>query len=597
MGSLSASEAYVQALKSAKITFITTTLPSLLKDNIGKFWRLINPAHDSFIALENLNGDNVPSNLCATTLNDVFVQNFCPVSNVQLPNLYHVDFSFMYPVFVDVSGVAKLIDSLKKSASPGYDCICTKFLKSTSAYSSIILTKIFQQSLDTSSLPTDWKIGKVVPLHKSGSKTSPLNYRPISLTSTCCKLLEHVIFKSLVSFLEDNAFFSSSQHGFRKTYSCETQLLSFTHKLHHILDESSFADCIFMDFSKAFDKVCHQLLLHKLSFLNLDPNLFKWIESFLLNRLQFVSANGHNSSFTDVHSGVPQGSVLGPLLFLIYINDLPSVVSSDIFLFADDCVIFREINTDRDINILQSDIVAISNWCKTWRMELNIKKCKVMRVARNTNTPPIYLLNSVPLESVSSYKYLGVHISCNLNWTVHTEYIINNANRMLGYLRRNFSTVPSSVKLILYKTLIRPKLEYAASVWDPMHVKLITALELVQNNSTRFILSNYNRTASITAMKASLSLPSLAARRRFSRLNLFHNIYYHTFLHDILILSPQYISHRIDHRYKVGIPFCKTKTFSESFLPRTAIEWNHLPADIVSIIDNQRFREALTTIT
>lgn len=298
-----------------------------------------------------------------------------------------------------------------------------------------------------------------------------------------------------------------------------------------------------------------------------------------------------------VASGVPQGSVLGPLLFLIYINDLPSQVTSTIHLFADDCVIFREITADCDTNRLQSDLDIISNWCSLWLMELNVNKCKAMHVSRTSNVSQVYYLNNLPLEQVTSYKYLGIHITYNLTWATHINNIVNNANRALGYLRRNFFKAPHSLKLLLYKTLIRPKLEYATSVWDPNNLNLINALELVQNNAARFILSNYNRTASVTAMKTNLSLPSLAARRKVSRLSLFHKIFHHTTLHDVFIHIPHYVSRRIDHSYKVHVPSCSTNTFSQSFVPRTSLEWNHLPANIVSISDNSLFRDALTNIT
>lgn len=362
------------------------------------------------------------------------------------------------------------------------------------------------------------------------------------------------------------------------------------------MDNSSQADCIFLDFSKAFDKVCHKLLLHKLSQLKLDHNVFKWIECFLTNRSQFVYANGYNSCFTEVHSGVPQGSVIGPLLFLIYINDLPCHIKSRIHLFADDCVIFREVNNIIDSCTLQSDLNTVDNWCRTWLMELNINKCKVMRVSRSVCSQFTYYLNDIPLESTNSYKYLGVHITSNLSWAMHVEQIINKANRTLGYLRRNFSKAPSSLKLALYKTLIRPKLEYASSIWDPSHINLITSLELVQNNSTRFILSNYNRTASISAMKNNLSLPTLSLRRKVSRLSTFHKLYHHPILRDELILQPQYFSNRVDHRHKVGIITYRTNTAAQSFLPRSSREWNHLPPEIVAINDNHLFRDTVANI-
>lgn len=219
-----------------------------------------------------------------------------------------------------------------------------------------------------------------------------------------------------------------------------------------------------------------------------------------------------------------------------------------------------------------------------------------MHVSRINVTRCSYYLNNVCLQSVDSYKYLGVHITFNLAWDAHVEYVANNANRMLGYLRRNFHNAPSSLKLLLYKTLVRSKLEYASSVWDPSHDKLTYRLEMVQNNSARFILSNYNRTASITTMKSSLDLPLLQTRRKISRLSLFHKLYHHNELRHKLIPSPSYLSHRIDHAHKVGLNSCLTRTFAQSFIPRTSRDWNHLPAEVVSITDNHFFHDTLPNI-
>lgn len=315
--------------------------------------------------------------------------------------------------------------------------------------------------------------------------------------------------------------------------------------------------------------MCHKLLLYKLSKLNLDHNVLKWIESFLANRSQFVTANGHDSPHSDVQSGVPQGSVLGPLLFLIYINDLPSAITSDVHLFADDCVILREITNEYDISLLQADLNNVSEWCRLWRMELNINKCKFLRVSRSNDNLPVYYLNNVALESTNSYKYLGLHITSKLTWNHHVEYIINQANRLMGYLRRNFSHAPSPLKLLLYKTLLRPKLEYAAAIWDPYHENLIHSLELIQNNATRFILWNYYRGASVSSMKSNLGLQPLATRRKISRLSFFiscittlHFIqnscrYHITYLTVLIIIIKLELVHVTRHTFYIH--FCHVR--------------------------------------
>lgn len=372
----------------------------------------------------------------------------------------------------------------------------------------------------------------------------------------------------------------------------------FTNDLFSSLDRGSFIDCIFLDFEKAFDTVCHRLLLLKLSRLNIDPYLLKWIECFLDKRTQFVSANNSVSPTCFVTSGVPQGSVLGPLLFLIYINDLPEKLTSNIRLYADDCVIYREITNPDDSFLLQSDLNTISSWCNQWLMKLNVKKCKMMKFSRGSAvSTSSYKINNTILSSVTSYKYLGVHITNNLSWQTHIEYVTNSANRTLGFLRRNFSRAPSSLKLTLYKTLVRSKLEYASSIWDPSTAQLTYLLEAIQNRSARFIVCNYSRSASVSAIKTSLHLPDLSSRRKLARLSLFHKMYYtNPEIKNDLFISPPYISSRIDHNVKVQVPTCRTNLFFNSFLPKTASEWNHLPASVASNPVHSSFQTAVFNI-
>lgn len=585
---------YKQAVAQSKQEFYQCTLFSLLKDNPRKFWSVVSGSRSSAVELCDANNVPVDLNDCCNVLNDVFASYFSHTTPTCYPIVFSPNYSPMFPVSIDSFGVDCLIQKLKISACAGIDGINSKFLKSTATYSSLILSEIFSQSLQCCTLPNDWKVGKVVPLHKSGTAHSPLNYRPISLTSVPCKLLEHIIYSHLVAFLESNSFFTNCQHGFRKFFSCETQLVSFTNDLMVAIDAGLIVDCIFLDFAKAFDSVSHDLLLLKLSKLNIDPNILGWIKCFLSNRSQYVSVNGHDSSTTPVTSGVPQGSVLGPLLFLVYINDLPSQIVSSIKLFADDCVLYRVITSAQECAILQSDLDVVSSWCAESLMKLNVTKCKSMRVSRlSKNTDPaIYILNDIPLDAVASYKYLGIHITHNLSWNMHVDYVSNNANRMLGFLRRHFRSANLPVKLQLYKALVRPKLEYACSVWDPGHVTLSHILESVQNRAARFILSNYSRTASVSSMKTTLDLPDLALRRKYFRLCLFHKVYYsNPILKNQLLFHPSYVSPRHDHQCKVGTPTCHTNIYFDSFIPRTSSEWNHLPASIVSIQDVTYFKK------
>lgn len=590
-----AAKAYSSALKETKFKFYNNTLPSLLQSNPKRFWNVVRNRDNLTIALTDKSGESIPSSQCASTLNTVFARSFCATHPDICPRFTAPSYVPMEPILLDSSGIRSIINNLKRSSSCGIDGITSKFLQATAEYSSILLNLIFTKSLNSSSLPKDWKTGKVIPLHKSGDTHNPQNYRPISLTSIPCKIFEHVIFSHLVNFLESNKFFHSSQHGFRKTFSCETQLATFCNDLHAFLDNGFTVDCIFLDFAKAFDRVSHRLLLFKLSQLSIDPLVFNWIREFLSNRTQYVSINDKNSPEVPVDSGVPQGSVLAPLLFLIYINDLPNQITSSICLFADDCVLYRKIEGPNDTLTLQNDLNNISTWCKLWVMDLNTSKCKTMRISRSISACPNYLLNNTSLDQVTSYKYLGVHITNNLSWKRHIEYITSKANRMLGYLKRNFSLAPPKLKQQLYITYVRSNLEYACSIWDPGHASLTNIIENVQNRAVRFILHNYHRTASVTDMKRTLGIPLLSSRRRLSRLCLFHKIYYHNNeLKSRYITSASYISPRVDHPFKVHVPSQRTVTYSYSFLPKTSYEWNHLPASLVAIRDPDRFRKALT---
>jgi len=348
------------------------------------------------------------------------------------------------------------------------------------------LSILLRRSLDEGVVPDDWKIANVYPIFKKGVKSQISNYRPVSLTSQVSKVIESVLRDAIVSHLETNELIQDSQHGFRKGRSCLTNLLVFLDKVTGYIDEGYMVDIIYLDFAKAFDKVQHQRLLDKLLGHGIYGKVFRWIEPWPSNRCQRVCIQGKFSDWIPVISGVPQGSVLGPILFLIFINDMDKDLGSHIIKFADDSdtKVFCGISEVQDCEILQKDLASLQKWTEDWLMQFNVEKCKVMHIGRH-NPEFRYTLLDKQLETVNEEKDLGVLISDDLKPSAHCIHSYTKANRMLGLINRTFSIKQPSILLRLYKSLVRPHLEYCSPAWSPKYVKDKELLERVQHRFTR----------------------------------------------------------------------------------------------------------------
>ena len=261
-----------------------------------------------------------------------------------------------------------------------------------------------------------------------------------------------------------NDIITPNQHGFRQGRSCENQLVEAVNDWASNINKQHQTDAIFLDFSKAFDKVSHRTLVHKLKFYGIQGSTINWIHGFLTGRSQTVSVKGASSPSTDVISGVPQGSVLGPALFLVYINDICEEVSSSIRLFADDCVLYRSIHTRDDHIALQQDLSTLADWADLWDMAFNVKKCAHMCISLKRHPLTFYFnISGKGIPKATSYKYLGVTVANNLSWNTHAQKIQAKAARTLGVVRRALGKCEQKVKDIAYKQLVRPQLEYASS--------------------------------------------------------------------------------------------------------------------------------------
>ena len=328
-------------------------------------------------------------------------------------------------------------------------------------------------------------------------------------------------------------------HGFRSERSCETQLLSFSQEVLDSLDSGQQTDVIVMDFSKAFDKVDHHKLIHKLNNMGVDCNVSSWIRSFLSNRSQRVAVEGQISDNLPVLSGVPQGSVVGPCLFLVYINDLPETVKSKTRLFADDTIVYLTIKGQTDANRLQEDLLRLEGWERDWAMEFNPDKCEVLRITRKKN-PTIfnYTLHGKILKSADTAKYLGVTISKDLNWTHHINNTTSKAKNSLRFIQRNIKTQNKKIKTTAYFTYVRPQLEYCSVIWHPWQKNLTYNIESVQRAAARYVCSNYSFQSSVTHMLNELGWPTLESRRLQTSLILLYKIQYNLVYVDHDHLTP-----------------------------------------------------------
>ena len=355
-------------------------------------------------------------------------------------------------------------------------------------------------------VPSDWKRANICAVFKKGDKTLCKNYRPVSLTCVTCKIMEHIIASHIMTHLDNNNILAHYQHGFRSRHSCETQLINTTEEISRHLNNGEQVDAVILDFEKAFDTVAHQRLLRKVEYYGIRGPVHGWLRSWLVGRTQCVVLDGETSENESVTSGVPQGTVLGPIMFLMYINDIAAKTTSTIKLFADDGLLLRKINSTSDAETLQKDLNEIVAWSHKWQMRFNPSKCFVIRF--NRKRQPIgasYTMSGVTLGEVEHHPYLGVELDSKLTWSTHIDQSCAKAHNTINFLRRNVFHCPSPIKETAYKSLVRPVIEYYASAWDSGNVGKIKQLEAVQRKAARFMTGNWQYQQSVTTPVKNLS--------------------------------------------------------------------------------------------
>jgi len=431
--------------------------------------------------------------------------------------------------------ISNLISSFKSNESSGPYGISCGLLKENVHLLSTPLCYIFNLSLTTSVVPDKFKIAKVVPVYKKGSTTLTSNYRPISLLSIFNKLLEKVVYSRLFNFLNKNHALYKFQFGFRKHHSTSLSLLDVMDMCYKNIDKNNKAIGIFLDLQKAFDTVDHKVLLCKLQYYGICGLLFNWLKHYLSNRKQYTVVNGVSSSINDISCGVPQGSVLGPLLFLIYMNDISyAVPDHDLKLFADDTNVFI---FGPDLTVLEYKanlcLANLELWFRANKLSINIDKtCYTLFSSTKKNSAAIslnLLINGQRISKVASCKYLGVIIDEALAWNEHIDYLYKKLLKFTSLFYKLRSFVPKNCLYKLYYAFVFPHINYGAEVYANCTKSSIDKLNTLNNKILRILLHTNYETPNIDLYRTFNVLP-ISLLHEMKLLELIQKYYYHKYL-------------------------------------------------------------------
>lgn len=596
-----------------------------IRNNNKLFWRYVNAQRTTKSTIPDLKRpdgtlateDKEKAELLNLQFNSVYTKE--DLKNIPEFEDLHLD-TFLDEIKIEKQDVKKILKNLKTDKSCGPDEVHPYILQKLADLISTPLTMIFKQSLQTGIVPKIWKEGIVSALFKKGNRSLAANYRPITLTSVVCKVLERLIVVKIVQHLTKNNLQNPHQHGFTIKKSTMTNLIEALNIWSEALSHGLSLDIIYLDYEKAFDKVPHQRLLRQLSRFGIKGQTLNWIKDYLSARTQKVRLNGTLSSQTTVLSGVPQGSVLGPALFLIFVADLSPLIKNFISFYADDTKLFSYILDSKDHmhtpESIQNDINTLTAWSEKMQMSFNAEKChtlhlgnknpktnytlaKMINIKQSTSSIK-YTLHFYTLEEVDEEKDLGVLVDKNLNFKSHISKKISKANSMLYLIKNSFKFLDKQIFTMLYKSLVRPHLEYVSPVWNPITSREIKKLEGVQRRATKMVpeLTNLPYTERLKA----LNLPTLQYRRLRQDL-----IFIYNYVNQNLILdthtycktcrTPQDMltpvtSGSRGHPYRYTIqrhPGIRRKFLTSRAIP----QWNKLQAETVTAPNINLFKSRL----
>jgi hypothetical protein len=532
----------------------------------------------------------------ATVLNEHFVKvgvvddDLLPLINVHTTvELNSISF--------DTNIIRGIINRLNNTSSPGPDGFPPVMFKNLVHQLADPMVILYSLIFHSGQIPDEWKRAIVKPIFKKGSSSDPNNYRPISLTSIFCKIFESCIKLQLLSYLKTNSFISVHQHGFLSKHSTTTNLLESLNDWTNSLDHSSFVKVVYTDFAKAFDVVSSTKLIYKLeNQYGIRGKLLSCFKSFITGRIQCVSVGSSKSSFLPLISGVPQGSVLGPFLFLLFINDLPEICDSGFKgkLFADDAKLYNCNDYRLDPESVQHTLDKLFEWSKNWQLNLSVYKCGSLLLKGSSSFEDEHelLLDNERLNVLDEISDLGVIVDNHLTYSSHIDNIVSKANQRIFLIFKAFQSRDVSLFVFAFKTYVLPILDYCSSIWYPHKLHDIDRLESVQRYFTKRLSGLWDTSYSNRLLHCKLT--SLELRRLFFDIVLCYKIVYSLIglkFTDFFEIDKNTITR--GHNLKLLIPRCKTSCRQHFFSVRIVPVWNSLSNDLVNCQSLLKFKHDL----
>ena len=486
------------------------------------------------------------------------------------------------------SEVLKLLEKLEVNKATGLDNLPSKFLKLAANILAPSLTFMFNQSISTGIVPTEWKLARVTPIFKKGARQDVNNYRPISIIPAVAKIFERIIYNQLYEYLNFNDLLANCQSGFRSIHSTLTSLLEATNSWSVNIDNGFINGVVFIDLKKAFDTIDHKILLRKLACYGVDQKSLRWFDSYLSDRQQKCLVNGELSGARPVTCGIAQGSLIGPLLFLIYINDLPNCLSkASPRMYADDTSISIAANSLPELeHSINDELVNLNEWLTVNKLSLNIAKTELMFIGSrqrlsNTASHSINIhIEGQQINKVCHTRSLGIHIDQHLSWTKHVNEIARVVSSGIGALKRLRPFICEDSAILLYRALIEPYFDYCCPVWDGLSNEVTDKLQKLQNRAIR-IVTKSNFYSSATALRLKLGWDSLYTRRKKLKAKLMFktiNKQAPEYLQDLF--KPFSTGYNLrDKANKLALPKPRTDFLKRSFCYSGAQLRNSLPHD------------------